>query len=66
MDIRFVSSLTLEDEERLAPVLLKFIGAVLDALPLAYTLQIETGLGTEIRRRRDEPVKVVPAPLQSD
>ena len=42
MEIRFVSSLTAEDENSLAPALLKAIGALLDQLPIAYTLRIET------------------------
>jgi hypothetical protein len=58
MDIRFVSSLTAEDENLFAPALLKAIGALLDQLPIAYTIRIETtgsqvfqhthaGLGTD-------------------
>lgn len=42
MEIRFVSSLTGEDENFFAPALLKAIGALLDQLPIAYTLRIET------------------------
>jgi hypothetical protein len=42
MDIRFVSSLTGEDENLFAPALLKAIGAILDQLPIAYTIRIET------------------------
>ena len=42
MDIRFVSSLTAEDENFFAPALVKAIGALLDQLPIAYTLRIET------------------------
>jgi hypothetical protein len=42
MDIRFVSSLTAEDESLFAPALLKAIGVLLDQLPIAYTLRIET------------------------
>jgi hypothetical protein len=42
MDIRFVSSLTAEDENFFAPGLLKAIGALLDQLPIAYTVRIET------------------------
>lgn len=42
MDIRFVSSLTPEDEERLAPALVQAFGALLDQFPIAYTLRIET------------------------
>lgn len=46
MNIRFVSSLTPEDEDRLAPVVLKAIGAILDEFPIAYTLRIETASAT--------------------
>ena len=42
MDIRFISSLTAEDEEQFAPVVLKALSAVLDHLPIAYTVRIET------------------------
>ena len=42
MDIRFVSSLTPEDENLIAPALVKAVGALLDQLPIAYTLRIET------------------------
>ena len=46
MDVRFISSLTKEDEEHIAPVLLKALAAVLDQLPIAYTVRIET-IGTQ-------------------
>jgi hypothetical protein len=42
MDIRFVSSLTADDEDQLAPALLKAIGSLLDQFPIAYTMRIET------------------------
>src|SRR4029077_8730159 len=42
MDIRFVSSLTPEDENQLAPAVLRACTALLDLLPIAYTLRIET------------------------
>ena len=42
MEIRFVSSLTADDENFFAPALVKAIGALLDQLPIAYTLRIET------------------------
>jgi len=42
MEIRFVSSLTAEDENLFAPALLKAVGALLDQLPIAYTVRIET------------------------
>lgn len=42
MDIRFVSSLTADDEDQLAPALLKAVGSLLDQFPIAYTVRIET------------------------
>jgi len=42
MEIRFISSLTAEDENMIAPALLKAIGPLLDQLPIVYTLRIET------------------------
>jgi hypothetical protein len=42
MEIRFVSSLTREDENLFAPALMKAITALLDQLPIAYTLRVET------------------------
>ena len=42
MEIRFISSLTAEDENLMAPGLLKAVGALLDQLPIAYTIRIET------------------------
>ena len=41
MEIRFVSSLTREDEIRLAEGLLTAVAAVLDHFPIAYTLRIQ-------------------------
>jgi hypothetical protein len=42
MEIRFISSLTAEDENLFAPALLKAVAALLDQLPIAYTMRIET------------------------
>jgi hypothetical protein len=42
MEIRFISSLTADDEEHFAPAVLKAASAFLDQLPIAYTLRIET------------------------
>jgi hypothetical protein len=42
MDIRFISSLTAEDENLIAPALLKAFGPLLDQLPIVYTIRIET------------------------
>jgi hypothetical protein len=42
VNIRFTSSLTPEDENVVAPALLTAMSALLDLLPIAYALQIET------------------------
>ena len=42
MNIRFISSLTADDENQIAPALVKAVGALLDQLPIAYTVRIET------------------------
>ena len=47
MDIRFISTLTAEDEGQMAPALMNAVTALLDALPIAYTLRIET-LGAQV------------------
>jgi hypothetical protein len=62
MDIRFVSSLTSEDEKLFAPALLKAVAALLDQLPIAYTVRIET-TGADVFQHAhagalEEPAKV--------
>ncbi len=47
MEIRFISTLTADDEGQLAPALMHAVTALLDALPIAYTLRIET-LGAQV------------------
>lgn len=48
MNIRFVSSLTPDDEDRLAPVLAKAVSTVLDRLSIAYAIRIQTAGGKEV------------------
>ncbi len=45
MDIRLVSSLTPEDEARLAPALMAALTTMLDQLPIRYTVRVETTAG---------------------
>jgi len=54
MDIRFVSSLTGEDENAFAPALLKASGSILDQLPIAYTLRIDT-TGAQVLQHTHTP-----------
>jgi len=48
MEIHLISSLTPDDESRLAPRVLAAIGGVLDRLPVSYSVRIETGVGHAI------------------
>jgi hypothetical protein len=52
MRIHLVSSLTPDDESRLAPQVLAAIGSVLDGLPVAYSVRIETAFGDAIHHNR--------------
>jgi hypothetical protein len=42
VDIRFTSSLTPEDENAIAPAILKAVASFLDLLPIAYMIRIDT------------------------
>lgn len=42
MEIRFISSVTPEDENTYAPTVMKAVTSILDQLPIAYTLRLET------------------------
>jgi hypothetical protein len=40
--IKFTSTLTIEDENRIAPAVLKALGCMLELLPIAYRVRIVT------------------------
>jgi hypothetical protein len=42
MNIRFTSSLTPDDENALAPALIDALSRILDVMPIAYMLRIDT------------------------
>jgi hypothetical protein len=48
MEIHLVSSLTPDDESRLAARVLAAIEGVLDGLPVSYSVRIETAIGNAI------------------
>jgi hypothetical protein len=50
MEIDLVSSLTPDDESRLAAKVLAAIGGVLDGLPVSYSIRIETANGDALHR----------------
>ena len=61
MEIRFVSSLTAEDEVRLAEGLLTAFTSLLDQWPIAYTLRIDAGESTVLRHSHS-PVEPLAGP----
>ena len=54
MDIHFISSLTPDDEDRLAPALLEALKPMLGLLPIAYTIRIRTASNTVYQHTRTE------------
>jgi len=56
MEIHLVSSLTPEDESRLAPAVLEAINNVLDMLPVSYSVRIDMVTGSSIHHRHTAAV----------
>jgi hypothetical protein len=42
VNIRFTSTLTTDDENTIAPVVLRALASILDLCPIAYSIQIDT------------------------
>lgn len=42
MNIRFTSTLTPEDENAVAPAVLRALSSILDLMPIAYMIRIDT------------------------
>lgn len=58
MNIRFTSTLSAEDENRLAPAVIQVISGLLDMLPIAYVVQIETSDLKQYRTTGPAPVPI--------
>jgi len=54
MDIHFISSLTPDDEDRLAPALLEALKPMLGLMPIAYTIRIRTANNFVYQHTRTE------------
>lgn len=67
MDIRLISSLPPDDEARIAGGLLDAIITLLDQLPIAYSVRLETASGETFDRTRcpDSAFAEVAAPFSS-
>ena len=61
MNIRLTTSLTAEDENTLAPALLTTLTGILDMLPIAYSVRIETNDAQVFQHSgsRREPARIV-------
>jgi hypothetical protein len=55
MDIHVVSTLTAEDEDRVADALIAALADLFDGLPIAYALRIETSGAKIVQRTNLEP-----------
>jgi hypothetical protein len=55
VNIRVISSLTDDDEDRFAPVLVKALADLLTDMPIAYTVRVETTRGRTLHRSRAAP-----------
>jgi hypothetical protein len=54
MDLHFVSTLTPEDEDRYAPMVLAAVRALLEPMPIAYALRIVTANGLTVQHTKAE------------
>jgi hypothetical protein len=50
MDIQLVSTLTSDDEEQVADVILTAFNRLLESLPIVYLLRVTTTSGTTLQR----------------
>jgi hypothetical protein len=66
MDIHFISSLTPDDEDRLAPALIAALRPMLEMMPIAYTIRIRTGNNALYQHTRAELATVEPAVSEGD
>ena len=66
MNIRFVSSLTPEDESRLASAIVMVARGLLEQFDLPYTIRVETADGQIMHHASTPADKPLPSPVMSD
>jgi hypothetical protein len=54
MDIHFVSTLTPEDEDRYAPMVLAAVKAILEPMPISYAVRVVTANGLTVQHTKSE------------
>jgi hypothetical protein len=62
MNIRFVSTLTADDENALAPAIVAAVGTFLDSFSMPYTVRIETA-GAQVFQHSHPACGQPPAPV---
>jgi hypothetical protein len=62
MDIHFVSTLTPEDEDRYAPMVLAAVRAILEPMPITYAVRIVTTNGLTVQHTKAEIDAEAPEP----
>jgi hypothetical protein len=65
MNIRFVSSLTPEDESRLASAIIGVVRGLLDPFDLPYTIRVETADGQLLHHSSAAVGAPKPAPVRA-
>ena len=61
MDIHFVSTLTPEDEDRYAPMVLAAVKAILEPMPISYAVRVVTANGLAVQHTKSEQDAAVAA-----
>jgi hypothetical protein len=54
MDIHFISTLTPEDEDRYAPMVLAAVRAILEPMPISYAVRIVTANGHAVQHTKSD------------
>jgi hypothetical protein len=61
MDIHFVSTLTPEDEDRYAPMVLAAVKAILEPMPITYAVRVVTTNGLAVQHTKSDHADDAPA-----
>jgi hypothetical protein len=60
MDIHFVSTLTPEDEDRYAPMVLAAVKAILEPMPISYAVRVLTANGLSVQHTKSDQAEAMP------
>jgi hypothetical protein len=60
MDIHFVSTLTPQDEDRYAPMVLAAVKAILEPMPISYAVRVVTANGLAVQHTKSDQTDEAP------